>query len=169
MKTYDCAKENIGENDFKIPNKFKKMPSGNYRIMLSDFYTFEIPTFDTAEVSEEVLIEMIKSKRLEKRLEMRDFRHCVPFEFDENISAALEGIMLPSAEEVYLSNCEIAKLEKALEELNSIQLRRISMMFFENYTLTEIAAIENVSINAVRLSILNALVMLKELLSEIDE
>ena len=67
----------------EIPPRFMETDEGKYVIYLSDFYDFDAPNYETAEVERDVLIALLRSKRLEKRIEIRDYRHRVPFHFDE--------------------------------------------------------------------------------------
>ena len=153
----------------EIPPRFIETDEGKYVIYLSDFYDFDTPTDETAEVEKEVLIALLRSKRLEKRIEICDYRHRVPFHFDENETAALEGIYVESAEETCLHQIENAALYHALRSLQPSQRRRCELYYFERLSLEEIALLENVTPKAVRFCIDRALVQLRKMLADYYE
>lgn len=150
----------------EIPPRFMETDEGKYVIYLSDFYDFDAPNYETAEVERDVLIALLRSKRLEKRIEIRDYRHRVPFHFDENETAALEGIYVESADETCLRNLENAALYQALQSLQPSQRRRCELYYFEGLSLEEIALLEHVTPKAVRFCIDRALVQLRKLLAD---
>lgn len=167
VDTAPCYRE---EPDLmEIPPRFIETDEGKYVIYLSDFYDFDAPTNETAEVEKEVLIALLQSKRLEKRIEIRDYRHRVPFNFDENETAALEGIYTESADETFFHQFENAALYHALHLLQPTQRRRCELYYFERLSLEEIALLENVTPKAVRFCIDRALVQLRKLLADYYE
>lgn len=143
--------------------------SGGNLIRLSDCYEGYEGSTESVEVSDEVLAFLRESKQEEKRYEMRDYRHRVPFAFHEQETAAIEGIYEPPADETYFQNVELDALYHAIRSLSPIQQRRCVMYFFERYSVKSISEFEDVSPTAIRQSIDGALVALRRLLSDFDD
>lgn len=146
-----------------------KGPNGGNLILLSDYYEGYEGSVETVEVSDEVLAFLRECKLEEKRSEMRDYRHRVPFEFNEQDTAAREGIYEPPTDDTYFKNIESDTLYHAICLLNPVQQRRCVMYFFEQYSLKSIGDFEGVSPNAIRQSIAGALIVLRRLLSDFDD
>lgn len=150
-------------------NRYPQTFPGQYRILLSEFYDCENQNAETAEVSKEILLELLKERRAEKKAEIAAFRHCTCFSFDENLTAALEGKYERAADEEYLEQNLHRILETALNALTQTQKRRCELFYYERCSIAQIAKKEGVSAKTVRFSIDQALKALKDILGKLHE
>ena len=76
---------------------------------------------------------------------------------ENDYEAAKEGIVLPSAEEVYIASEDKERILKVFSHLSDKQRRRLYLMFKENHTYETLAAVEGVGITTIRDSIKGAM------------
>ncbi len=107
-------------------------------IRIKDLYPEDKSEYEYIEISEVLYKEIVKSKKKEKALELQDYRHKTTFEFDENITGAVEAIYTCSSE----NDTQYEILVNSLFSQYSGELKTIALLYFvEGFTATEIANI----------------------------
>lgn len=147
------------------PLMMPKTSKGNL-IRLSDFYKDYCGTPEYVEVSDEVLTFLIESKREEKKIQMRDYRHLASFSFKEKEMAEISGVYEPSTEEILMKAYIFSALHEAIDSLNPTSRRRIILYYFDNLSIKCIAQIEGVTPAAIRQNLEVSISILRKKLSD---
>ncbi len=111
-------------------------------------------------ISAEVYSEMLQAQRHEAAQMKKLRRHNDDAPVDEEHLPDTE----PSPEEKVLQFLEIEQLNKAKAALTEVQLRRLSLFFYDNMSMTEIAEKEGVSVMSVSVSINDGLKKMRSIL-----
>ncbi len=113
------------------------------------------------EVSDEIAFVMDDFRAKEASAIRKKYRYCAQFSLDVG-----DGIENEIAVDIFIqieqSEKQSDRLITALDQLTDIQRRRIEKHFFQQQTLSEIAAEEHVSISSVQESIDSAVTKMKK-------
>ncbi|HHX57784.1 MAG TPA: sigma-70 family RNA polymerase sigma factor [Clostridiales bacterium] len=118
------------------------------------------------EVSEETVDYLIEMKRIDKKVETREYRALVSFGYDDVHTAECCGVSSPATDEVFFEKMENKELYLALEKLNPSMSRRFYLYSVYGFTLERIGEMEGVSHTAVFKSIRRTAKLLRKYLSE---
>ena len=139
------------------------------RIKISDFYPGHTGGQEYVEVSAEIYEFMLDERRRKKRDDMQDYRYLCGCAFDEIKMGEMNGKYEQSAEENIIDAELKKKLYDALALLPVSQRDRVIYKYIYGMTRSEIAEMENVSLNAVGQSIRAGLKLLRKIMTEMPD
>lgn len=141
--------------------KYEKIADDRNLVILATAYDHNCSDQDTIEVSDAVLAVMLGYELNENKYGRNQRNHTKRMP-ETDYEAAKKGLVLPSAEEVYIAEEDKEKMLKVFSHLSGKQRRRLYLMFKENHTYDSIAALEGVGITTIRDSIKGAMKQIKK-------
>lgn len=133
-------------------------------IKIKDYYPDDCSGQEFMEVSHELFVFLENEKRKKESEERKERRYFVPFGFDEEGAAEVNGIVSDSAEAEYFSKKDweqIRDVERIISKLTPIQRNRLYLRIVRRLSFKEISKIEEVGITSVEDSYQQSLARLR--------
>jgi RNA polymerase sigma-70 factor (ECF subfamily) len=143
------------------------MPIINLRVLYPDLYIEDTQLFIESEVLAEKILNVFKAFSKENHAYRERARiYKAYFSYEQELTESEIRNHIPSPEEIF-DEIELNKaIYSALNQLSSIQLRRVYLYYFLGYSKSKIARLEGVDKSSIRRSIERALTQIKKKINE---
>lgn len=149
------------DNAVKAPN-YEEI---THIIRIKDYYPDDCSGQELMEVNHELYVFLENEKRKKESEERKERRYFVPFGFDEECAAEVNGIVSESAEAEYFSKRDweqIRDVEQIISKLTTRQRNRLYLRIVKRLSFKEISKTEGVGITSVEDSYEQSLARLRQ-------